>query len=215
VLDAIPLRALFSALKRIVVMRSRLHLVRARTLSMLRTAALDVDRRLIRLAGSEPGIAFFLRLPELVESTWRPDPGRIELARTRQRAWRSACAGPPAPALFGRGVAVHAAGLPLSGVGIGDGEVTGVATVARVFSDALALEPGGVLVTRSFDPGWAPILMVAGAIVTDVGGLTDEGVVAANALGVPLVIGTRDAMSSIRNGERVRVDPRAGTVSLP
>jgi pyruvate,water dikinase len=70
-----------------------------------------------------------------------------------------------------------------------------------------------VLVARSLDPGWAPILSAAAAVVTDVGGLTDEGVLAAGALGVPLVIGVRDALSQIRDGERLHVDPRAGTVT--
>jgi pyruvate,water dikinase len=211
-LDRVPLRALLTTLRRVVVLRSRLHLVRARTLFMLRTATLDVDRRLGRLTGSERGMAFFLHLAELTESTWRPDRRHIEAARERQAAWLGVRAGAAPPALFGRGVAERDAAWPLRGVGLGGPEVSGVATVAREFSDALALEPGGVLVTRSLEPGWAPIFPVAGAIVTDVGGLTHEGVVAASALGVPLVIGVRDATSQILSGERLRVDTLAGTV---
>jgi pyruvate,water dikinase len=211
-LDRLPLRSLLSTLRRVVVLRSRLHLVRARTLFMLRTATLDVDRRLGRLAGSEPGLAFFLHLAELTESTWRPDPKHVEAARARQSEWLRARALAAPPALFGRGVQLHDPEWPLRGVGLGGGQVTGAVTVAREFSDALALEPGGVLVIRSLEPGWAPIFPAAGAIVADLGGLTHEGVVAAGALGVPLVIGVRDATREIQSGDRLRVDALAGTV---
>jgi phosphohistidine swiveling domain-containing protein len=212
-LERMPLKALLGALQRLVLLRSRLHLVRARTLYMLRTATLDVDRRLRRLIRSEPGTAFFLRLRELTESTWRPDPRHIEAARERQTAWLVAREKPSPPAVLGRDVEPRSANGTLQGVGLGVGEVTGQAKLARDFSAALSLEPGAVLVARSLDPGWAPILSAAAAVVTDVGGLTDEGVLAAGALGVPLVIGVRDALSQIRDGERLHVDPRAGTVT--
>jgi phosphohistidine swiveling domain-containing protein len=211
-LDRVPLRALLATLRRVVALRSRLHLVRARTLFMLRTATLDVDRRLGRLNGSEPGLAFFLHLAELTESTWRPDPRHVESARARREVWLRARTLLAPPALFGRGVSERPLEWPLHGVGLGGGELTGPATVARELADALALEPGGVLVTRSLEPGWAPILPAAAAIVTDVGGLAHEGVIAAGALGVPLVIGVRDATKLIRSGERLRVDAVAGTV---
>ena len=212
-IERVPLSALLGALQRLVLLRSRLHLVRARTLYMLRTATLDVDRRLRRLSGSEPGTAFFLRLRELTESTWRPDPRHVEAARERQVAWLLAREKPAPPALFGRDVAPRNANGALQGVGLGVGQVTARAKIARDFTAALTLEPGAVLATRSLDSGWAPILSAAGAVVTDVGGLTDEGVVAAGALGVPLVIGVRDALAQIRDGDRLHVDPRAGTVT--
>lgn len=211
-LDRVPLRALLATLRRVVVLRSRLHLVRARTLYMLRIATLDVDRRLRRMNGSDPGLAFFLQLAELTESTWRPDPRHVEDARTRQLDWLRARAAAVPPALLGRGVNEPAEEWPLHGVGLGCGEATGTATVARDFDEALALEPGGVLVTRSLEPGWVPLFPAAGAIVCDLGGLTHEGVIAAGALGVPLVIGLRDATRRIQSGDRLRVDVSAGTV---
>lgn len=211
-LDRLPLRMLFTTLRRVVALRSRLHRVRARTLFMLRTATLDVDRRLTRLTGSEPGTAFFLRMAELTESTWRPDPRHVQAARERQQTWLRARARAAPPALLGRGVASREVELPLQGVGIGEQTITGPVTVARDFAAALALEPGGVLVVRTIDPGWAPIFPAAAAIVADLGGLTDEGVVAAAALGVPLVIGARDATNLVKDGQRLRVDAPRGTV---
>nr|PZN17591.1 MAG: hypothetical protein DIU78_24255 [Pseudomonadota bacterium] len=84
-IEARLLRALSLVAMRLVLLRSRLHLVRARTLSMLRTAVLDVDRRLRRLIGSDAGAAFFLELGELLDSTVRPDPRLTRVAPQRPR----------------------------------------------------------------------------------------------------------------------------------
>jgi pyruvate,water dikinase len=89
-------------------------------------------------------------------------------------------------------------------------DVTGPATLAPHFEDALSLEPGGVLVVRSLDAGWAPIFPTAGAVVTETGGLADEGVLVALSLGVPVIIGVRGALHAIRNGETLRIRPSAG-----
>ncbi len=241
VLEGAALRVLVATLRGVARLRSRLHLVRARTLSMLRTAALDVDRRLTRLSPDDHDLAFFLTLPELLDSTWRPDPGYAERARERRAAWRLASDSPAPPVLLGKGrssgarqlgkapqpTALLRAGVSdaapraeatadeaatFSGFGVGAGRVRAKATVARDFPAALALDPGGVLVVRSLDPGWAPLLPAAGAVVCDAGGATDEAAMAAGALGVPLLLGTRSASSELTSGELVEVDIAAGTL---
>jgi phosphohistidine swiveling domain-containing protein len=212
-LDGATLRALVVSLRGVARLRSRLHLVRARTLSMLRTATLDVDRRLTRLAAEDHDLAFFLTLSELMESTWRPDPRYADSARARQAAWRRANEAPSPPVLLGK-AAARAAPSPaaFSGFGLGSGVVRAKVTVARDFPEALALEAGGILVVRSLDAGWAPLLPAAGAVVCDAGGATDESAMVAGVLGVPLLLGTRSASSELVSGELVEIDVRAGTL---
>ena len=89
-------------------------------------------------------------------------------------------------------------------------DVAGAATVATRFDDALSLAPGGVLVVRSLEAGWAPILPAVAAVVTETGGLADEGVLLALSLGIPLVIGVRGASTQIKNGETLQIRPAAG-----
>ncbi|HET9934039.1 MAG TPA: PEP-utilizing enzyme, partial [Polyangiaceae bacterium] len=205
-------KLVIAAGRRSAVLRARLYVVRCRALFMLRTVVLDMDRRLGRLLGTAPEAAFFLRLGELLESTWRPDPKLSEVTRERHASWRAACDRQAPPPALGR-AALDPEGEPLRGFGVGDATLDGTVTVAHEFERALELEPGGVLVVRSLEPGWGPILPLAGAIVTDAGGATSEGVVAAAALGVPLIIGTRRATSALTSGQRVTVDTRAGTVT--
>ena len=210
--DAALLKLVIAAGRRSAVLRARLYVVRSRALFMLRTVVLDMDRRLARLLGSAPEAAFFLRLSELLESTWRPDPQLSEITRERHAAWRAARERNAPPPALGR-AALDPEGAPLRGFGAGDATLDGTVTVAHDFDAALDLEPGGVLVVRALEPGWAPILPFAGAIVTDAGGATSEGVLAASSLGIPLVIGTRRGTSALTSGQRVCVDSREGTVA--
>lgn len=204
--DRALLSTFSSSAQTLVKLRSRLHLVRARTLSMLRTAVLDIDRRLGRLLGSESGAAFFLTLRELRTATALPDGELAHRALERQRSWAVAARETSPPSLLGRARAPGTAGES-SPLVLVNREVSGPATVAAHFDDALALEPGGVLVVRSLDAGWAPILPAAGGVVAETGGLADEGVLVAVSLGVPMLIGVPNALHAIENGKPLRLRP--------
>lgn len=98
----------------------------------------------------------------------------------------------------------------VSGIGAAPGIVEGT---ARVLTDALDdFEPGDVLIAESVDPGWSPVLAVAGAVVLDIGGRLSHGAVVARELGVPCVVNTKIAAKAFATGQRVRVDGGAGTV---
>jgi pyruvate,water dikinase len=106
----------------------------------------------------------------------------------------------------------------------GDGRVTGtpvapgvVEGIARLVLDPQAedpLEPGEILVCRTTDPSWASTMMLASALVIDIGGPISHGAIVARELGIPCVIGTRDGTASIRTGDRLRVDGEAGEVRV-
>ncbi len=75
-----------------------------------------------------------------------------------------------------------------------------------------AFEPGDVLVCPTTDPGWAPLFMVAGALVTDIGGVLSHGAVIARELGIPSVVNTGRGTEVLRDGELVVVDGGHGSV---
>jgi phosphohistidine swiveling domain-containing protein len=212
--DQVALRTLRELSQGLLRMRSRLHLVRARALSMLRTATLDLDRRLLRLIGSPAGSAFFLSLRELLAVARRPEPELSRRAAERRHAWSSWLERPAPPVVLGR--ASRPSGgfeLERAGIGFGGPEVRGRATVAQRFDHALGLTPGGILVVRALDPGFAPLLPVAGAVVAESGSLLDEGVLVALTLGVPLVIGAAGATQEFRSGDSIAVLPAAGKLA--
>jgi phosphohistidine swiveling domain-containing protein len=69
-------------------------------------------------------------------------------------------------------------------------------------------------VCRGTDPAWTPLFLVAGGLVTEVGGLITHGAVVAGEYGIPAVVGVRDATVRLRTGERVRVDGTSGRITI-
>jgi pyruvate,water dikinase len=88
--------------------------------------------------------------------------------------------------------------------------------VARVITDPSTedLDDGEILVCEVTDPSWSALFVVAGAVVTDVGGPISHGAIVAREMGLPAVVNTRVGTRVIRDGDRVRVDGAAGTVEI-
>jgi pyruvate,water dikinase len=87
---------------------------------------------------------------------------------------------------------------------------------ARVFVDMARadLAAGDILVTTHTDPSWSPLFVVAGGLVTEVGGLMTHGAVIAREYGLPAVVGVQRATALIRNGQRIRVNGTDGYVQI-
>jgi phosphoenolpyruvate synthase/pyruvate phosphate dikinase len=62
------------------------------------------------------------------------------------------------------------------------------------------------------NPDWLPTIRRAAALVTDGGGTTCHAAIVARELGVPCVVGARDATTALRDGQPVTVDGGAGEV---
>ena len=72
------------------------------------------------------------------------------------------------------------------------------------------VEPGDVLVTDMTDPDWEPIMKRAAAIVTNRGGRTCHAAIIARELGIPAVVGSRDATRTVADGAPVTVSCAQG-----
>lgn len=105
-------------------------------------------------------------------------------------------------------------GSVLTGVGGSGGSYTGRARVVTDLADAVALEPGEVMVAPLTDAAWTPLFLVAGAVVVDTGALNSHAVVVSRELGLPCVLSVTDATSVITDGMLLTVDGTAGTVNV-
>ncbi len=107
------------------------------------------------------------------------------------------------------------AGAPLTGTGVGSEAYVGTARVVHDVGEALqSVEPGDVVVAPYTAPTYNAVLAMAGAIVTEEGGLLCHAAVIARELGLPAVIGAVDAMERIPDGATVEVDPVLGRVRV-
>ncbi|MFD9029657.1 PEP/pyruvate-binding domain-containing protein [Streptomyces sp. NPDC059567] len=104
-------------------------------------------------------------------------------------------------------------GRTLVGMGAASGRVTGRARVVRDPASA-TVEPGEILVAPTTDPGWTPLFLTAGGLVTETGAVMAHGPTVAREYGIPAVICVPGATRHIRTGQLITVDGAAGTVSL-
>lgn len=92
------------------------------------------------------------------------------------------------------------------------GKVKGRVKIILDAKDVSKFKAGEILVTRMTDPGYVPIMKVAKAIVTDIGGITCHAAIVSRELGVPCVIGTKNATQILKDGDLVEVDAEKGIV---
>lgn len=102
----------------------------------------------------------------------------------------------------------------LRGLPVSPGRYIGTARLIDSPDDFGRLEQGDILVTRSTSPYFKVILPLLGAIVTDRGGQLSHAAIVAREFGIPAVVGTRDATTTIPDGATIEVDSIAGEVRL-
>lgn len=98
----------------------------------------------------------------------------------------------------------------VSGRSIGQRIGTGKVRLVPSIEQLAKVETGDVLVTDMTDPDWEPVMKRASAIVTNRGGRTCHAAIIARELGVPAVVGCRDATRTLRDGMEVTVSCAEG-----
>ena len=71
---------------------------------------------------------------------------------------------------------------------------------------------GKIITAIRTDPGWGPLFPSAAAILVERGSTVSHSAILARELGIPAVVGISGLIAAVRNGERVRLDGRTGTV---
>lgn len=92
------------------------------------------------------------------------------------------------------------------GASVGSKIASGRARVILDVKKIRQFQKGEVLVTGMTDPDWEPIMKIAAAIVTDKGGRTSHAAIVSRELGIPAIVGAKDATKKIKNGTMVTVD---------
>jgi pyruvate,water dikinase len=96
------------------------------------------------------------------------------------------------------------------GESIGQKIAGGRVRVIRNVKELSSFRAGEILVARMTDPDWEPVMKRAAAIVTDSGGRTCHAAIVSRELGVPAVVGAKDATSKLKNGQSATVSCAEG-----
>jgi pyruvate,water dikinase len=100
--------------------------------------------------------------------------------------------------------------LVIEGRSVGEKIATGKAHVIESVAHLSEFKPGEVLVADMTTPDWEPVMKTAAAIVTNRGGRTCHAAIIARELGVPAVVGTGDATTTIPSGDVITVSCAEG-----
>ncbi|MGF1498878.1 MAG: pyruvate kinase [Elainellaceae cyanobacterium] len=98
------------------------------------------------------------------------------------------------------------------GVGIGQGSVSGRARIIRTGMEVGNFNPGEILVTSSTCADYVEAIRMASGIVTEDDSLTSHAAVIGLRLGVPVIVGVKNATSVVRDGTILTLDMQRGLV---
>ncbi len=115
-----------------------------------------------------------------------------------------------APAAIERYVVEAGGEVIAQGRAVGEKVAAGTARRIDDVTQLKAFQAGEVLIADTTTPDWEPVMKTAAAIVTNRGGRTCHAAIVARELGIPAVVGTKDATNRVRSGEVVTVSCAEG-----
>jgi phosphohistidine swiveling domain-containing protein len=121
---------------------------------------------------------------------------------TKMPGWQEP---PPAP---------EAAPGTLVGTPASPGRATGRAVVAADTAVPPEVEPGDIVIARDAGPAWTPIFPLLGGLVLDDGWVTQHAAIVCREYGIPCVLATRTATTSVPHGSSITLDGTTGLVEL-
>ena len=207
-----------------VLMEDHNYFIDQRAYTSLRTPHQSIGARLVEAGALDHADdVFYLHVAEIKEHADHPDrkyqaliAGRREDRQKWMYVLPPAVIGGDAPlAASTHTVETEPARIAtIQGLAASAGTVTGTARVILSLDEASHLLPGDILVTYATAPPWTPLFAIAGGIVTDAGGPLAHCAVVAREYGIPAVVGTTKATSTIKDGMTISVDGATGLVTI-
>jgi len=140
-------------------------------------------------------------------------PGNLFIVQSRpETVWSQKLAEAPMKAEIEKPaetlkVAVRGIAAGKRGFGVGKAKI-----VTNPEEAAKVMQKGDILVTEMTNPDFVPFMKLAGAIVTDKGGVTCHAAIVSRELGIACVVGTENATKLMVTGTEYTVDSRSGIV---
>jgi len=94
--------------------------------------------------------------------------------------------------------------------GIARGEVK----IIKGKNDFYKMKKGNILVAPNTRPEYVPIMKMAGAIISEEGGITCHSAIVARELKIPCIVGVQGVMLLLKDGDMVEVDANNGLVKI-
>jgi len=100
------------------------------------------------------------------------------------------------------------------GVGCSEGMVSGTAFIVSSYDDTAKITENDIVITKSADPGWTPVLLQCKGMVAEVGGILSHIATIARENNVPMIVGLENITDRLKTGQQITIDGSAGTLSI-
>lgn len=104
-------------------------------------------------------------------------------------------------------------GRQLKGIGCCPGRVTAKVRIVHSPDEVESLN-GDILVTSSTDPGWVTLFPTASAILVERGSLLSHSAIVSREMGKPCIVGVNGLLATLKSGDLVEMDGKAGTIHI-
>ncbi|MFA4701639.1 phosphoenolpyruvate synthase [Pyrococcus kukulkanii] len=164
------------------------------------------DEQIIEVAKMGQRIEEHYGWPQDIEWAYDKDDGKLYIVQSRPiTTLKEETAGEEVEE-------VEEAEVILKGLGASPGIGAGRVVVIFDASEIDKVKEGDVLVTTMTNPDMVPAMKRAAAIITDEGGRTSHAAIVSRELGIPCVVGTKEATKKLKTGMYVTVDGARGLV---
>ncbi|MBO4493925.1 MAG: phosphoenolpyruvate synthase [Ruminococcus sp.] len=175
-----------------------------------------------RLSNSDD--IYYLRFDELFEAVGNKNTELRELVRKRRETYRSfeklplysrlVFAGEPVDKqLADASAGSLISGDTLRGIPCSSGDAEGEVLVVDKLTPDLDSD-GKIIAAKMTDPGWVFLLSRSAGIVSERGSLLSHTAIISRELKKPAVVGVKELFSTVRNGDRIRINGSTGTVTI-
>ncbi len=170
------------------------------------------DKEIVKLAKLGAKIEKHYDFPQ--DAEWTAEGGKIYIVQTRPVTTlkKQGISDKKQGAKEEKGKKLEDMKVILKGLGASVGMNSGPVKVIHSADEIDKIKEGDVLVTEMTNPDFVPAMKRATAIVTDTGGRTSHAAIVSRELGIPCVVGTGGATTTLKNSQIITVDGMHGIV---
>lgn len=181
-----------------------------------RRAARAIGEHLVQQGALDEAMdIYFLPPAELEHAITSGDYHDLRATAAREKtAYQDACARAPAWEYGADSAPATDSANSWQGLGGSPGSISGEVFIITDPAQFADFPQGAILVARTTNPAWTPLFYHAAGVITESGGPLSHGAVTARELGIPAVMGIRDACHRLTNGQRVKIDGSLGRVII-
>lgn len=167
------------------------------------------DKQIVALAKWSDSLQKHYYFPQ--DSEWAMEKGKLYIVQTRpvttiKQTSKSAKE---------ENLGIKIAQTPiLTGSAASPGIGTGIVKILKSPKEIDKIKKGDVLVAPMTSPDYVPAMKKSAAIITNEGGQTSHAAIVSRELGIPCVVGTKEATKVLKDGEMVTVNGQSGQVFM-